>query len=163
MTHTVSLSTSGITSLTKALIYNDHTPPRKYFLVLIFNKMIGMTHETNPWINESNWSTCWFIFSCGPPTWVIFVWVLSPSCPHRSYLWYWWKSSGSSMKFSESLQWTVMRPEFIVGYWKFWSRYECMFSNPASMILYSFVSSKNSSSLAYYLMCSSCASIRWVA
>ena len=99
MTHTVSLSTSGITSLTKALIYNDHTPPRKYFLVLIFNKMIGMTHETNPWINESNWSTCWFIFSCGPPTWVIFVWVLSPSCPHRSYLWYWWKSSGSSIIF----------------------------------------------------------------
>ena len=84
------------------------------------------------------------------------------SCLHRSHMRYWRNYSGSSMKFSRSLWFSVMRSEFIVGDGKLWSRYGWFFSNSALVIVFSFISSNNNNYSVYYLMCSSCASIMWV-
>ena len=51
-----------------------------------------------------------------------FVWNVLHLCPLRIQLRYWLKYYGSSMKFSGSLWWTVMRPESIVGDVKLWLR-----------------------------------------
>ena len=48
---------------------------------------------------------------------------------------YWQISSGSSMKLSGSLRWTVMIPEFIVGDVKFWLRSEWIFPGSYSVIV----------------------------
>ena len=70
--------------------------------------------------------------SCALLTWLGLLWMLVPSCSHRIQLRYWGKYSGSSMKLSGSLWWTVMRPEFIVGDGKLWSIYGRIFSNSSN-------------------------------
>ena len=100
--------------------------------------------------------------SCSVITWVVFVCIFLHFCPYSSQMWYWQNSSGSSNEFSGSLWWTFMRPEFIFGDGKLWSKYEWILYNYDSLIVYLFVSSNSSSSSVSFLMYSSCASIQWV-
>ena len=87
-------------------------------------------------------------------TWVVFVWSVLSSCQLRSKIWYWQKHSGSSMKFSWPLWWTVTRPEFIVGYGKLWSISGWFVSISSSVIVSSFVSLNNYFSSSSSLLCS---------
>ena len=73
------------------------------------------------------------------------------------------KYSGSSIKYSGSLWWTIMRPKFIVGDGKFCLRSGWICSSSSSVIKLSFVSSNNSScSTSEYSMNYYYVSIIWV-
>ena len=96
-------------------------------------------------------------------TWLVAWWIVLPLCPLSIQLQYWLKYSVSSTKISGLFWWTSMRPEFIVGDGKLWLRSAWIFSSYSSVIVFSFVSSNNSScSTSASSMFCSCVSIRWI-
>ena len=102
--------------------------------------------------------------SCEVLNLVVVGWSVFSLCPLRSQPRYWRKYSGLSMKFYGSLWWRLIRPKFVVGDGKLWLRYGWIFYSSYSVIVFSFFSSKNSSSStsASSLFCYICVSISWV-
>ena len=95
-------------------------------------------------------------YSCAFLIWVILVWLLVPYFSIGGHQQYWRKYSGSSMKFSESLWYIFMIPEFIVVDGKLWSRSGLICSNSSWCIMLSTTSLNTSSSSSSYLICSLC-------
>ena len=94
---------------------------------------------------------------------VVFGWSVLHLCPLKSQLQYWQQYSGSLMKFSGSLWWTVIRPESIVGDGKLWLRSRWICYSSSSVVMFLLISSNNSScSTSALSMFCSCVSIIWV-